>query len=143
MDKNWTWIMAALCLATGIAKADDVECLAKNIYFESRNQPYEGQLEVALVTMNRVYSSDFPNTVCEVVYQPKQFSWYWDGLSDIPREAEAWANSIYLAVEIYVRYEWMDDSVKQTLFFKREDTPSRYFNSLTHVITIGDHEFFK
>jgi len=143
MAKNWTGIVAALCLATGIAQADDIECLAKNIYFEARNQPYEGQLAVALVTMNRVYNSKFPDTVCEVVYQPKQFSWYWDGLSDIPREGEAWANSIYLAVEVYVRYKWMDDSVKNTLFFKREDTPSRYFNSLTHIVTIGDHEFFK
>jgi len=50
-------------------RAKQVECLAKNIYFEARNEPFAGQLAVALVTLNRVYDDTFPNTVCDVVYQ--------------------------------------------------------------------------
>ena len=44
-------------------------CLAKNIYFEARNEPFAGQFAVALVTLNRVNDSAFPNTICKVVYQ--------------------------------------------------------------------------
>jgi len=53
----------------------EVECLAKNLYHEARGENKEGQIAVAIVTMNRVKSSHYPNTICKVVYQHKQFSW--------------------------------------------------------------------
>lgn len=55
-----------------------VECLAKNIYFEARGEPRKGQLAVAHVTVNRTKSDHYPNDVCSVVYQKKQFSWTVD-----------------------------------------------------------------
>ena len=52
-----------------------VECLAKNIYFEARGEPRKGQLAVAHVTVNRTKSEKFPDDVCSVVYAKSQFSW--------------------------------------------------------------------
>ncbi len=48
--------------------------LANLIYCEAGNQPYEGQVAVGAVVMNRVMSSVFPDTVVGVIYQNKQFS---------------------------------------------------------------------
>ena len=48
--------------------------LANLIYCEAGNQPYEGQVAVGAVVMNRVMSSVFPDTVVGVIYQHKQFS---------------------------------------------------------------------
>lgn len=48
--------------------------LANLIYCEAGNQPYEGQIAVGAVVMNRVMSSVFPDTVAGVIYQNKQFS---------------------------------------------------------------------
>lgn len=57
----------------------EVECLAHNIFYEAASESYTGMLAVATVTMNRVKSSAFPQTVCGVVYQRGkrgcQFSW--------------------------------------------------------------------
>ena len=53
----------------------EVECLAKTIYFESRGESLQGQMAVAWVTLNRTKSEKFAPTVCGVVYQPKQYSW--------------------------------------------------------------------
>ena len=73
-------------------------CLAKNIYFEARDQSTKGQIGVALVTINRVNSKHFPNTLCKVVHQGQinrygkmilhkcHFSWYCDGKSDTPKD---------------------------------------------------------
>lgn len=47
--------------------------------------------------MNRVYDERYPETVCEVVYQHKQFSWYWDGKSDVPAEEQAWETAQLVA----------------------------------------------
>lgn len=81
---------------------DDVEVtwLAKNVYFEARNQGIAGQLAVASVTLNRVKDRRFPNTIKDVVTQSLyrnswrdgspvpiknkcQFSWWCDGKADI------------------------------------------------------------
>jgi spore germination cell wall hydrolase CwlJ-like protein len=56
-----------------------VECLAKNIYYESATEPYEGKLAVAQVTINRTNNPNFPSDFCSVVYERNektcQFSW--------------------------------------------------------------------
>lgn len=74
-----------IVVAAGTAQASprfteaDVRCLAENIAYEAPSEPYQGKLAVATVTMNRVKSSSFPKTVCDVVYQRSskgcQFSW--------------------------------------------------------------------
>ncbi len=58
---------------------EDRYLLANLIYCEAGNQPYEGQLAVGAVVINRVLSSVYPNTVSGVIYQRKQFSPVLDG----------------------------------------------------------------
>ena len=61
-----------------------LEWLARNVYFESASEPFEGKVAVAQVTLNRAKHPQFPNDVCQVVYQKSifmekvvcQFSWY-------------------------------------------------------------------
>lgn len=53
----------------------ELECLATNVYREARGEPFVGQVAVAKVTLNRVASKRYPNTICKVVYQKSQFSW--------------------------------------------------------------------
>jgi hypothetical protein len=61
-------------------------CLARNIYFEAGNEPFEGKVAVAQVTINRAEARGFPEDLCQVVYQKNviyervicQFSWYCD-----------------------------------------------------------------
>ena len=95
-------------------------CLAKNIYFEARNQSTAGQIAVSHVVMNRVKSPRYPNTICGVVEQGLtsrwwkkehgktvmlknkcQFSWYCDGLSDEPKEPTTWKNALIVAKDAY------------------------------------------
>lgn len=64
-------------------------CLARNIYHEAGNEPFEGKVAVAQVTLNRAEHRGFPDDVCRVVYQKNviyekvvcQFSWYCDRVS--------------------------------------------------------------
>ena len=50
---------------------DSQYCLAKNIYFEAGNQPVAGKIAVAQVVQNRVINKNYPNNICDVVYQAK------------------------------------------------------------------------
>ena len=76
-------IIALTVMAPGhakeVGKQSDLDCLAKNIYYEAAMEPYEGKLAVAQVTMNRLNHPDYPSDVCGVIYQKTgstcQFSW--------------------------------------------------------------------
>jgi len=47
----------------------DIDCLARNIYYEANGEPEEGKVAVAMVTINRVRNGNFGNTICKVVNQ--------------------------------------------------------------------------
>lgn len=47
----------------------DIDCLARNIFYESANESLEGKVAVGVVTINRVQDPRYPKTVCDVVYQ--------------------------------------------------------------------------
>lgn len=78
-------------------------CLAMAIYYEASGEPLQGKIAVANVVVNRVESDCFPMTVCGVVRQYKQFSFYWDGKKEQPPrnfnsiELKAWEESKLVA----------------------------------------------
>lgn len=87
----------ALLLAAQLT-AVDAKCLANNMYWEVRDNQPKAMISTALVVLNRVKSKRWPNTVCKVVHQRNQFSWYWDGKSDKPFKHEL---SVYRSATFY------------------------------------------
>ena len=69
-------LVAIIAMFSFKAEADEVNCLALNIYHEARNQPFMGKLAVGYVTLNRVNSDEFPNTICGVVKQGLKSKWF-------------------------------------------------------------------
>jgi spore germination cell wall hydrolase CwlJ-like protein len=67
------------------ARIQDLACLAFNVYFEARGEPVAGQYAVAEVTMNRVASGRYPDTICGVVHQKN-----WDPLRKRYVSAFSW-----------------------------------------------------
>ena len=61
-------------IGTNRAESRELTCLALNVYYEARGEPLAGMYAVAEVTMNRVASHRYPETVCGVVYEKR---WDW------------------------------------------------------------------
>ncbi len=68
-------LLTSTVMPATIANDKEFDCLAKNVYYEARTESLEGQIAVALVTLNRQLSDKFPDTICKVVHQKGQFSW--------------------------------------------------------------------
>ena len=66
-----------------------VQLLARAINGEARGEPYEGQVAVGADILNRVKSSNFPNTVAGVIYQPGAFTAVSDGQIDVPIDSSS------------------------------------------------------
>lgn len=61
----------------------DLQFLANAVYGESRGEPYEGQVAVAAVILNRLESPEFPDSISEIIFQPLAFTAVADGLKRI------------------------------------------------------------
>lgn len=119
-----------------------VACLAMNVYFEARDQNIAGQVAVAQVTMNRVAHPDYPDDVCSVVQQHKQFSWFWDGKSDVPQESDAWETAQIVAQAVMAgsgHVELMDPNITH---YHAVYVSPYWSESMQLVAQIDDHIFY-
>jgi spore germination cell wall hydrolase CwlJ-like protein len=121
------------------AKAQDIECLAKNIYHEARGEPFHGQVAVALVTVNRVASGLFQNTVCKVVYANRQFSWTLDKNKKI-RDSKAWASAVEVATAVLSRQVYHPDFT--AVYFHTKQVRPKWAKTKIVTARIGNHIFY-
>ena len=123
----------------------EVECLAKNIYFEAGSEPYDGKLAVAQVTMNRSKSDDFPHSVCGVVYQKTnttcQFSWVCENKGR-PANGSTWRESLKIAENILVNKKRYN-VVGQAKYFHATYVDPSWSESKLVVAQIGNHIFYR
>ena len=81
------------------AQQAEKELLASLIFCEAGNQPYEGQVAVGAVVMNRIKSSSYPDTMEEVIYQSGQFSPAMSGWLDRVRANQGYTEVAMQAAE--------------------------------------------
>jgi spore germination cell wall hydrolase CwlJ-like protein len=139
-----------------LVSQSEIECMAKNIYFEAAVESTAGQLAVAQVTLNRVKSKHYPNSVCEVVYEgPKhangimkrdrcQFSWYCDGKDDeVRNKGKLWNTAQSLAKYVLSRQKDLIDITDGALFYHANyiDAPRWTQRKEVHA-SIDQHIFY-
>lgn len=121
-------------------KRDTLELLAKLITIEAPDEPFEGQVAVAAVVLNRTRSHDFPDSVSKVIYQPGQFATAQRLTQTKPTD------SAVKAAGIAIRG---NDPSHGALYFYNPATSSararRYIQRSHFQVTarIGNHVFFK
>ena len=139
----FVFLLLAFSAPSDGATRQDIICLAKNIYFEANNQSYIGQQAIAWVTLNRVYSGDYPNNLCDVVFQHKQFSWTNDGKYRVPHSVKKFSVALAAAIHVYSNYGRVKDPTKgATMYHTVYITPYWHYD-YTPTVIIGDHIFLK
>ncbi len=132
----------------GAERAKSEKCLANAIYFESRGEPVRGQIAVAQVVMNRVFSPFYPKTVCGVVYQNAhrhnscQFTFACDGLPDIITEPEPWERAKRIARDTLDGKLWMPEVAKSTHYHAFWVHPS-WVGEMKKMYSLGVHKFYR
>lgn len=124
-------------------------CLARNIYYEAGNEPFEGKVAVAQVTMNRAESGRFPDDICQVVYQKNkiyekvicQFSWYCDRATVVrPVHKEVYDESMEVAKKVLLE-GFRLPSLKDAMFYHAD-----YINpgwNRSKIAKVGRHIFYR
>lgn len=123
--------------STKVPAGDDmVNLLARLVNGEARGEPYEGQVAVAAVILNRVKSPKFPNTIASVIYQKSQFSCVTDGQFNEPIEENS---TVYKAAQEAMN--GADPTNGALYFYNPAKTKSKWLFSLPTTMTIGKHVF--
>ena len=133
---------------------EQLQCMALNIYHEARSDSTLGQEAVGMVTMNRVYSDKYPDTICDVVYQSHlnsrgnpirnkcQFSWYCDGKSDTPVDQDKWMEAQSIAFNMMEFGDYRGITEGATHYHATYVDPF-WASSLQMVGRIGAHIYYR
>ena len=121
----------------------DLFCMAKNIYHEAGSEPTLGKYAVAQVTINRMKSPQYKDTVCSVVFEPYQFSWanYHGRRWTTPR-GENWQEAKRIARDVLEngkRIHGLDDA----LFYHATYVRPSWSRKFDRVTRIGLHIFYE
>jgi len=143
---HWNEAQAEQILGT--VTEEQRHCLQQNIYWEARNQSDLGRQAVAWVTLNRVDSARYPDTVCDVVWQRKQFSWTHDGKSDEPGdnvlEQAAWREAGLVAERVLNQWARGRDSVVGAATHYHADYARPYWRTAyVQVAQVDNHIFYE
>ena len=140
-------IISFLALVTLLSPIDtlhvnrqQVYCTAKAVYHEARGESITGQSAVAHVVWNRKRSKRYPDTACEVVYQPHQFTNIQYAQPDY--SSKAWKNAVEAAV--FARLGIVDDPTGEALHYYAHGLVTPHWASAGVVTaSIEGHTFVK
>ena len=116
----------------------DLQLMARAVNGEARGEPYEGQVAVAAVILNRVKHSSFPNSVSGVIYQPGAFTAVSDGQINVPIASDS---TVYKACQDAMN-GW-DPSGGAIYYFNPDTATSSWIWSRTLIKQIGKHRLSK
>ena len=145
-DKDHSW--AATALPKDSYSESEQTCLANGIYFEARGESSQGQAAVAQVILNRVRNPAYPNTICGVVYQNKnwrnrcQFSFACDGQKDRIRDAHSYTEAEEIAEKVTTGKIWITEVGSATHYHANYVRP-RWARAMEKVDKIGRHIFYR
>jgi N-acetylmuramoyl-L-alanine amidase len=118
----------------------ELDCLATNLYHEARGEGTIGMEAVARVTLNRLATPGFPDTICKVVYQPKQFS--WTNSVAVIKDTAAYKQAVSVAE--FVLSTPQHDFTNGSLFFHTiQIKRPTWTKSLEESLVINNHVFYK
>ena len=118
--------------------SNELQLLARCVNGEARGEPYEGQVAVAAVILNRVKHPSFPNTIAGVIYQPRAFTATIDGQINVPISSDS---TVYKACRDAMN-GW-DPSNGAVYYYNPRKTTNRWIYSREVVRVIGNHRFAK
>lgn len=130
----------AAMMSAPVVDSKQHECLSMNIYHEARGERMEGQIAVAHVTVNRVNHDNWPEDICEVVYQSKQFSWTHLIKDPTPKEKRAWKEAQIIARDVMIGNT--EDPTMGAVFYHANYVNPDWAKQMELSKVIGRHLFY-
>ena len=144
-------IFDAMLLMFGVAAADTSDfhkqaaCMSQNIWFEARGSAFADKLAVGQVVINRTTDPLHADTPCDVIWEPKQFSWTHDGKSDRVQienkiDRQAWTDSVIAA--LMASGLPFPDLTSGATHFHAHDVQPFWASAMQPIASYGGHKYY-
>jgi len=154
----WASFLSLCFVTTACAKLNpELQCLAVAIHLEARSESILGQQLVAQVILNRVKDPSFPDSICKVVFQPKQFSWYNQGKTEAigrllkgstrglkPKDIAAYREAQFVALTMIKEEIELPEKYNKALYFVHKNVAKsqKWLTKLKFIGKVGSHRFY-
>jgi len=140
---------ATSVVVTAKERDRQLECLARNVYFEAGKEPFEGKVAVAQVTINRSESGKFPTDICAVVYQKTvfaervvcQFTWYCENSGPNRSIYKEMYNESYEVAKRVLLEGYRLPSLREAIYYHATYVTPNW--GKPRIVQIGNHIFYK
>jgi hypothetical protein len=132
-----------------------IQCLARNIYWEAGGEPIRGKAAVAQVTVNRTVDDRFADDICGVVYERDrvkvrgrmrticQFSWTCMTVKNKePKSNEQWDDALAIAQKFVLDGVNLPE-LNEALFYHAQYVHPRWAKQMVRIERIGNHIFYR
>ncbi len=163
LNKRWVIILVViicLLISESVAAAHDnskikmedasIICLGLNVYYESRAEPYEGQMAVAQVSVRRAKKTGFENWedwICPVVYATRQFSWTngKNTVHPLPGNGKKWEQALSVArmAILWGHLDHIPDYSNQATHYHHKKIRPWWSRKMKKTVKLGNHVFLK
>jgi len=120
----------------------DLFCMAKNIYHEAGIEDFIGQYAVAQVTLNRLKSKKYPNTICDVVMDRFQFSWANNrNIRWTHPKGPLWEQAKIIAEDVILNGTRVK-GLENALYYHADYVKPHWKNPEAKIVKLGTHIFY-
>ena len=119
----------------------ELECLARNVFYEAGTEEPIGKVAVAQTTLNRVKIGYWGHSICDVVYAPNQFSWTLDERAYTEPTGELWTET-KLAVSTVIDNGLRIKQLKTALFYHADYVDPKWKDNNKRLAQYGTHIYY-
>lgn len=139
-------VLSTSAVGTSADRADEAQCLALALYWESKGEGREGMEAVGSVVLNRMARPEFPDSPCAVIQEggetpPCQFAFWCDGEPEDPVEPEAWALAQQVAEELLA--EKIEDATGGATHFHALSVEPDWAAEKERTVQIAEHVYYR
>ncbi len=118
----------------------EIQCMARNLYFEARGEGSVGMAGVGYTVLNRVATRGYPKSICGVVHQPGQFSWVKKGRNNVIRNQASYAHAREIAIAVMTGT--IENPIDDSIFFNHKSLRPSHTRTAALRASLGNHRFY-
>jgi spore germination cell wall hydrolase CwlJ-like protein len=119
----------------------ELDCLARNVFYEAGTEEPVGKIAVAQITLNRAKLGYWGHHICEVVYAPKQFSWTRDNRTHEEPKGRLWEET-KLAVSTVIDNGMRIRQLQTALFYHADYVDPNWRDDNKRIAQFGSHIYY-
>lgn len=124
-------------------RLDSLTCLSVNNFHEARSESDIANIMIMGVVLNRMHDKRYPNNICDVIFDEKQFSWTHDTRSDKIIDTGQYKRLYKLAEYVMMNQDFVQQMAEGANHYHSKTVDPNWNKVYDYITTIDNHHFYR